>query len=289
MFLRTHGPGGRFGVRGLLYAAALACVCQAQAQFSGPPPGDAAIIIKLDGRVDVMIDTTPWALTAISPGAPVGPGNWVKPGQEIVTGPDSGATFKLADGSTFEVFANSQVTFRSSQGSWRDLLEVWLGAIRVHIQKLGGQPNFNRVHTPTALISVRGTTFDVKVEDNGDSTMVMVEEGLVDVENATVPGGKTVSLHAGDTVRVYKNVALAQNLVDRGALARQVARGLAQAAYEVLLGRRSTPGASTGTASAGGAGSAGGGVGDTKAPAPPPPPPPPPPSATSAPPPPPAP
>jgi hypothetical protein len=271
--LSTRAMRESFSACGLLFAAALVCASSAWAQFSGSPPADAAIILKLDGRVDVMIDSAAWALSA---------GNWVKPGQLIVTGPDSGATFKLADGSTFEIFANSHVTFRDSQGSWRDLLEVWLGNIRVHIQKLGGQPNYNRVHTPTALISVRGTTFEVHVEDNGDTTYVLVEEGLVDVENVSLPGGKTIPLSPGDSIRVYKNVPLAQNFVNKGAVAQHVARAVAQAAYEALLGRGRTSGTgSTSSTSTAGAGS-GGGVGDTKAPAPPPaPPPPPPPSSGS--------
>jgi hypothetical protein len=271
MLLRTRAMRESFGVCGLLFAAALICACPAWAQFSSPAPQDAAIILKLEGQVSVMIDSAAWALSA---------GNWVKAGQLIVTGPDSGATFHLADGSTFEIFANSRVTFRDSQGSWRDLLEVWLGNIRVHIQKLGGQPNYNRVTTPTALISVRGTTFEVNVEDNGDTTYVSVEEGLVDVENVSTPGGKKVSLAPGDAVRVYKNVPLAQNLVDKGTVARHVARAVAQAAYQALLGRRTSGTGTASPTSTPGAGT-GGGVGDTKAPAPPPPPPPPPPSSGS--------
>lgn len=273
MFQRTNGSAGRFGVCALLSAVALICACPAWAQRTGTPADGAAFVVKLEGRVDFLRDSTPWVLNM---------GDWVAPGELIVTGPDGGATFKLADGSTFEVFANSRVTFRASQGNWRDLLDLWLGNIRVHIQKLGGQPNNNRVHTPTALISVRGTTFNVNVEDSGDTTFVLVEEGLVDVQNQSAPGGKVVQLGAGDAIRVYKNVPLAQNHVDKGAVARQVARGLAQAAYEVLLGRQRGPSGTTGAAS--GAGSGGTGVGDTKAPAPPPPPPPP----SSAPPPPPA-
>ena len=32
--------------------------------------------------------------------------------------------FKLADGSTFEVFPNSQVSFRANRGDWKDLLDA---------------------------------------------------------------------------------------------------------------------------------------------------------------------
>src|SRR5947207_6754402 len=181
MFLRTSARFGRLRAHGLLLAAAMVYACPAWAQFGAVAPDGAATIIELTGRVDVMRDSTPWALSL---------GNWVKPGQLIVTGPDGGATFQLTDGSTFVVYSNSRVTFRANQGNWKDLLEVWLGNIKVHIQKLGGQPNNNRVHTPTAVISVRGTTFIVKVEDDGDTTFVEVEEGLVDVQHALINRGK---------------------------------------------------------------------------------------------------
>jgi FecR protein len=274
MFQYLNGRVGRLCAHALLLAAMVTCACPIWAQLSGDPPDGAAVITSLTGRVDVLRDSIPYVLEV---------GGWVKPGQMIVTGPDSGAIFRLADGSTFEVYSNSRVTFRASQGNWRDLLDVWLGNIRVHIQKLGGQPNNNRVHTPTALISVRGTTFDVNVEDNGDTTFVMVEEGLVDVEHISLPG-KRVSLSPGEAIRVYKNVPLAQSHIDKGSVAQAVARGLAQGVYEILLNRQRTPGSgstSTPTPTSGG----GTGVGDTPAPTPPPPPPPPPPQSAPPPPP----
>ena len=215
-----------------------------------------------------MRDSVPWVLSV---------GDFVKPGQLIVTGPNSGAKFRLADGSEFEVFANSQVEFRDNRGDWRDLLNVWLGKIRVHIQRLGGQPNPNRVHTPTALISVRGTTFEVRVDADGSTTFVMVVEGFVDVQDMT-PSRNKVSLTDGESVTIYKNVPLARSVVDKGALARQIARGMMQGVEEIFLNRSrggTAPTAIPGGGSSGGTGS----VGDTKAPTPPPAPPPPPPPA----------
>ncbi len=251
----------------LLLAAALAYACPVWAQFGCSDPEAEATVTSLTGRVDVMRDSTPWALNQ---------GDCVKPGQMIVTGPASGAFFRLADGSTFEVYANSHVQFRASQGNWKDLLDVWLGYVRVHIQKLGGQPNHNRVHTPTALISVRGTIFDVTVEDNGDTTSVAVEEGLVYVQNFPLQG-KAVPLTPGQSIRVYKNVPLASTQIDKGSVAQAVARGLAQGVYEILLNRQRGPGGTSVPGSTGGGTS--GGVGDTRNPNPPPPPPPPPPPA----------
>src|SRR5271165_3993604 len=95
----------------------------------------------------------------------------------IVTGPDGHAVLQIRDGSTFEVFPNSRVTF---QGQWtiEDMLELVLGKIRVSIEHRSG-PNHKKVSTPTALISVRGTIFDVAVEDDEGTTYVSVEEGQV--------------------------------------------------------------------------------------------------------------
>jgi hypothetical protein len=262
MFLRTSAKRAWFTAHWLLLAAALVCACPVWAQSDG-----SAAVTFLTGRVDRMVDSQPWVLNI---------GDTVKPGQLIVTGPDGGAIFKLADGSTFEVYANSQVRFRASQGNWTELLDVFLGNVKVHIQRLGGRPNPNRVRTPTAVISVRGTTFHVNVEDDGDTTFVMVEEGVVDVEHVLLPNGKKIPLTDGQAIRVYKNVPLAQSRIDKGSAAQEVARGLAQALYQVMVGRQRGPGGSSVPTPAGGAG--GGSVGDTRAPDPPPPPPPPPPT-----------
>src|SRR5712671_57640 len=101
MFLRITAGEGRLRAWSLL-AAALACVCPALAQFGAGAPSGSAVITSMTGRVDVMRDKIPYVLNA---------GDWVKPGQMIVTGPDGWALFKLSDGSTFEVFANAHVMF----------------------------------------------------------------------------------------------------------------------------------------------------------------------------------
>ena len=136
MFLRYSARLGRARAYGLLFAAAVGYVCPAWAQLAGTAPEGAATVISLVGRVDKLVDSAPWALNM---------GDWVKPGQFIVTGPDGGAIFRLSDGSTFEIYSNSRIMFRPSPGNSKELLDVFLGNIKVHIQKLGGQPNHNRV------------------------------------------------------------------------------------------------------------------------------------------------
>lgn len=216
----------------------------------------AAKVISLVGQVSVMRDSTPWALNV---------GSTVQPKQVIVTGPGSFAEFRVSDGSTFQVFSDSTVMFRQASPNLTQLLDVWIGRIKVQIQKLGKQPNPNSVRTNTAVISVRGTIFDVVVEDDSGTTFVSVDEGLVEVENWTAPG-KSQFLNPGESVRVFRNVPLAKNLVDKGSVAQGALRAAAQAMYEILL-----RGSRGGTASPGGTGGVGGiGQGDKQKPQPPP-------------------
>jgi hypothetical protein len=245
---------------------ALAVVCPAQTSFYSPE--GAATVVQLSGQVSVMKDSTPWALEA---------GNLVYVKQLIITGADGFAVLKVSDGSTFEVYPNSRVIFRNNPSNWKDLLDLYLGRVKVHIQKLGGQPNNNRVKTPTAVISVRGTVFDVVVEDE-TSTLIAVEEGQVSVSHSVFPSEKLVN--QGESLRVYKDQPLAKRSSPvRDNAINQGLRAAAEAIYRVIY-RNPTPSGGGGTPAPGGGG--GSLPGDTETapppPAPPPPPPPPPPA-----------
>jgi len=205
----------------LLIASAMACFGQLF-----PSSSDAAAkVISLTGQVSVLRDSQPWALNI---------GDLVQVQQVIITGPDGSAKFQVSDGSEFEVYPNSNVIFRRNPGSLRDLLDLFVGRVKIHIQKLGGMPNPNRVLTPTAVISVRGTTFDVSVDDDDETTTVSVEEGTVDVRHALKPGGGTKTLNAGESIHVYKDQPLAQSIVDKGAIVRRVLHSLGDAVYTAV-------------------------------------------------------
>jgi len=248
----------------LLAAALVVSLVPARAQDTA-----AAKVISMTGRVSVLRDNAPWALDV---------GSVVMPKQIILTGPDGLARFQVSDGSTFDVFPNSRVVFRDNPPSWKDLLDVLLGRVKVHIEKLNGMPNHNRVMTPTAVISVRGTTFDVAIEDDDDTTLVSVEEGEVGVRHKMLGG--EVSLHPGEWVRVFKNQPLAQRQVDRGGIVQGALRAGAQALYELLY-RRQAAGPSAGggtpapTTTGNGDHDKSGGSGTPPPPPPAPPPPPP--------------
>lgn len=262
---RTTGmlqPLARLSAWSCLWGAALG-VCPAQ--FLTAPVDGAAQAVQITGQVSLMRDSQPWAIKV---------GDWVPPRRELFTGPDGFAVFRLQDGSTFELYPNSTATFRANSGNFTDLLDLWIGRVRVHIQKLtGGQPNPNKVSTPTALISVRGTIFDVQVEDNGDITQVAVEEGQVAVQHALLPYTDPKLLNAGDFIRVYKHEPIARARIDRHALVERIIR-----AFNDPFMRRMPKIGGSGGGVPGSGPTAGPSIpGDTQAPAPPPPPPPPPP------------
>lgn len=235
------------------------------AQVLPAPPDAAATVVSLTGSVSVLKDNQPWALSI---------GDAVQVRQVIVSGSDGHALFKVSDGSTFEVFPNSYVTFRKNPPNWGDLIDLLVGRVKIHIQKWGNQPNPNRVYTPTAVISVRGTTFDVAVDDEDESTTVAVEEGQVLVQHALLPRGDAKVLNPGESITVYKYQPLEARTLDKGVLAQRTLRALLDAVQTAVI--RGSRGGGTSGIPGGGAGGVGG---DTQAPPPPPTAPPPPPPA----------
>lgn len=164
-------------------------------------------------------------------------GDLVKQKQLIVTGPDGYARFEvLSDHSTFEVFSNARVMFRDVPGSWENLLNVFIGRVKVFIQHAPGVPNPNKVTSPTAVVSVRGTVFDVVVESADGTTFVTVDEGLVDVRNYTA-AGPSVLLHPTESIRVYPGQPLVARQVDRNNLLRRVMYVARDAYYQVMIQR----------------------------------------------------
>lgn len=106
-------------------------------------------------------------------------------GDRVRTGPAGQVTLELPDGSYVVVGENTTFEVEEYRGSGlRDLMRVMLGTVRFHIQKLGGRPNPYRVNTPTALIAVRGTEFDVRVDAAAQTTEIRTYEGRVKVETA---------------------------------------------------------------------------------------------------------
>jgi len=55
----------------------------------------------------------------------------------IITGPDGDAVFQVSDGSTFEVYPNSELVFRKNPPNWKDLIDVLVGRVRQSTSNTG--------------------------------------------------------------------------------------------------------------------------------------------------------
>lgn len=108
----------------------------------------------------------------------------------------------LPDGSQAIISENTTVEIKDTNSSPRTIFNVLRGKTRIKIEKLGGKPNPYRITTPTTVIAVRGTEFDVFVK--GDRTEVFVTEGEVSVTNLLTPT-REVFLLPGQFTRVEKD------------------------------------------------------------------------------------
>lgn len=190
-------------------------------------PRPAAKVIFQTGQVSVLKDGYPVVLNN---------GDTIQVNQTIVTGPDGYAKFQLPDNTVWEVFSNATVVFHRDYPSWVDWLYVQIGRVKIFEQHTKGEDS-KKVTTPTAVISVRGTTYDVVVEDTDGTTFVTVDEGAVEVENRTYPGGQRVLLNPGDSIRVFRGQPLIARQVDHAAVMRVLLKAARDAMNVVMINR----------------------------------------------------
>ena len=121
------------------------------------------------------------------------------PGTLLDTG-DGRLLLRLEDESEILVRPHTRLLLtQPGPGGW-NYFELLLGRIRTHIMKrTGGAPPF-QLGTPSAVIAVRGTRFDVEVNSH-KTTEVDVFEGLVEVAGVGIPGA-SVLVRAGYSTRV---------------------------------------------------------------------------------------
>lgn len=125
----------------------------------------------------------------------------VLPAETVISTEDGGRMLlRLSDGSDLLVRSNTRLVLKQPDtGTWR-YLQLLIGRVRAEVQKrLGGAPGF-QIGTPSAVISVRGTTFDVEVNRTG-ITEVDVREGVVQLDSAKGMG-EAVLVRAGFSSRV---------------------------------------------------------------------------------------
>ncbi|MBI3278929.1 MAG: FecR domain-containing protein [Acidobacteria bacterium] len=80
-------------------------------------------------------------------------------GDELTTGENSEATIRTTEGANVRIFPDSRILFSRRPPDVQDFLHLFLGSVKVYIEKISGRPNPHKMTTPTAIIAVRGTTF----------------------------------------------------------------------------------------------------------------------------------
>ena len=117
-------------------------------------------------------------------------------GDTITTGADGSANLNFFDGSVMEIKANSEILVNelstASTGSTTVSLKEQVGSTINRIGKLVDSASRYEVDTPAASAVVRGTIFDLVVQQNGDTT-VKSEQGSV----SFTASGVTVTVNQG--------------------------------------------------------------------------------------------
>jgi len=171
---------------------ALYCGCAAAQQApAASAPYAGATISDFKGKVSIQLPAQAFA-------APVR--GEVLPPDTTVNTDEGRLLLKLSDGSDVLVRPHTKLLLKQPEASGWKYFQLMLGRIRTQIQKrTGGSPAF-QIGTPSAVISVRGTKFDVEVDRRG-FTEVDVDEGVVELE-AVTGRGTSVMITAGFSSRV---------------------------------------------------------------------------------------
>lgn len=157
-----------------------------------------AKILSVEGRVEIRRQPDRQAaITKIN----FRVNDQLRAGDTIITHRGARLVLGLADGSQAVIGEKTNVELLDLSHSPRSILRVLRGRTRVSIERVGGRPNPYRVNTPTAVIAVRGTVFDLLV--NEDQTRIFVHEGLVAVSNLYAPDHE-ILLSAGQRTRVIR-------------------------------------------------------------------------------------
>ena len=177
-----------------LWAAFASCAAQAQVPAPGPSPAPfaGAIVSEWKGEVHVQLPGTNMSRPTRGQ---------VLPADTVLdTGEGRLVLVLRTDESEIIVQPHTRLVVKEpAPGNW-DALEILLGRVHAYIRKrTGGAPPF-QMGTPSAVIAVRGTRFDVEVNGRGVSE-VDVFDGLVEVASSTIPGS-SVLVSPGFSTRV---------------------------------------------------------------------------------------
>jgi hypothetical protein len=158
-----------------------------QWQATGPPEVAVASLVQGDVQVKPA-DAVQWQ-PIHAPDSPAATRTVsFQPGDVLRTGDNSSLTLTFFENSSTYLDEAGEITLREMQGDGRDYAVTLVqaqGRIEVSVVPEPGQVIDFRVETPSAVVEVAGTQFEVFVRADG-TTEVAVHEGTVVVSGATV-------------------------------------------------------------------------------------------------------
>jgi len=181
-----------FWISGLLLFCGLAAAQQTAPPAATIAPFAGATISDVRGRVSIQL---PGQASFSEPAR-----GTLLPPETTISTDDGRLLLRLSDGSEILVRSHTRLVLKQPEtNAWR-YLQLMIGRIHSQIQKhLGGTPPL-QIGTPSAVISVRGTAFDVEVDRRG-ITEVDVQEGTVELDSNS-GRGEPVLITAGFSSRV---------------------------------------------------------------------------------------
>src|SRR5260370_4842827 len=179
----------------LLFFWIAASVAAAQEQQPSSQPGPAAIA---GGSIAEWKGNIRLSLPGQLPANPLR-GEKLPPGTILDTGSGT-LLLRLSDGSEVIIRAHTRLQVQQPSLTDPSYFQLLLGRIRALINKRTGGAVPFELGTPSAVIAVRGTQFDVEVNPR-NVTEVDVVDGLVEVYGRNAGGG-SVLLEPGFSTRV---------------------------------------------------------------------------------------
>jgi hypothetical protein len=121
----------------------------------------------------------------------------VMEGDRIKTSLNSRVEVSMPDGTVLKINENTifdvnEIKIPQIDNEDKMKFTVWAGNIWARFTKIFSSRQEREIESPSAVVSIRGTTIEMNVDQN-QNTLVRVEEGLVSVRSKEVEGEVTVS------------------------------------------------------------------------------------------------
>ena len=154
-------------------------------------------ILSVKGIVELSTDQKNWQKA--SPPQKINSGTWIR------TGPSASAALVLPNKTQTRIAKNSELLLKSKEK--KSEVKLKLGKLW---SKTNKKPVELKINAPNAVASIRGTEWVVEVDDNGESSLAVME-GEIQLasssgENKSVESGSVASVSKSGQITLVKLV-----------------------------------------------------------------------------------